>query len=331
MSGTQAPDSVSNPDCAGSIRSLHTFQIDIVHGCQLRCVGCPNSTLLEKVRRVAVEDFRRRLENVDVQYVRCMRLFNFGEPLLHDDLTGILRVIQAQPWTPEILEISTNAQHCNWDDFTTALQTGALTRLVASCDGDGSPESFEALRPPAKWSKLLAFLDKARELRDIHAPDLQLVTRTIVENEEAIQRWNEVLLPLGWEPEYREWKYLPESKENMTGRSLAAPADVCTFVAPSERFGERYHGEVNQLYVDADGTVVPCCAHPAAARLGSLEAQPVSELLRSDARRAFVQQLETDRASMPICNQCEFGPPENPGASFKQISETLVEPIRLVN
>jgi radical SAM protein with 4Fe4S-binding SPASM domain len=314
-----------------ALRSLHTFQIDIVHGCQLRCVGCPNSTLLEKVRRVEVEAFRRRLDNVDVQYIQYMRLFNFGEPLLHEDLTGILQAIQAQPWTPDVLEISTNAQYCNWSDFESALKTGALDRLVVSCDGDGTAESYEALRPPSKWPKLLDFLARAKALRDEHAPNLQLVTRTIVESEEAIKRWNALLLPLGWEPEYREWKYLPESKENMTGREVQAPTDVCTFVAPSERFGERYHDEVNQLYVDADGTVVPCCAHPAAARLGSLDTHRASQLLRSPERQAFVQRLATDRASVPVCNQCEFGPPENPGESFKQISEDLAEPIRVIS
>jgi len=318
-------------DVRNGPRSLHTFQIDIVHGCQLRCVGCPNSTLLEKVRRVDVVEFERRLRNIDVQYIQYMRLFNFGEPLLHNDLTGILRAIQAQPWTPDVLEISTNAQHCNWSDFTSALKTQALDRLVVSCDGDGTPESFETLRPPSKWSKLVAFLERARELRDAHAPNLQLVTRTIVESEAAIRRWDDLLLPLGWEPEYREWKYLPESVENKTGRQVAAPADVCTFVAPSERFGEQYHGEVNQLYVDADGTVVPCCAHPAAARLGSLDSHRASELLNSSVRREFVSRLETDRANVPICNRCEFGPPESPGESFKQISEELIEPVRLVN
>lgn len=314
-----------------NLLSLHTFQIDIVHGCQLRCVGCPNSTLLEKVRRVEVEDFRRCIENVDVEYVQYLRLFNFGEPLLHENLTGIFEVLQDQPWKADVLEISTNAQYCNWEDFESALRMGVLDRLVVSCDGDGTPNSYEKLRPPSKWPKLLDFLRKARALRDECAPNTKLITRTIVEDEAAIQRWNDILLPLGWEPEYREWKVLPESKENMTGRKVSAPADVCTFIAPSERFGERYHGEVNQLYVDANGTVVPCCAHPAARKLGSLMHQTASELLGSPERAAFVSLLENDRASVPICNQCEFGPPESPGESFKQISPDLAEPVRMIN
>lgn len=330
--------------------SLHTFQIDIVHGCQLRCVGCPNSTLLEKVRRVSVEEFRKCLENVDVDHVQILRLFNFGEPLLHNDLTGILGVLQEQKWRADVLEISTNAQFCNWDDFTSALQLQMLDRLVVSCDGDGTPQQYEELRPPSKWNKLLEFLRRAKSIRDQYAPNLELVTRTIVEDEDAMNRWRDILIPLGWEPEFRDWKILPEAKENMTDRQVDVPQDVCTFMAPSDRFSATYHGEVNQLYVDAAGTVVPCCAHPAAGNLGSLKTNRVSELLGSSERSAFIQRLQDDRNSVPICNQCEFGPPEDPGESFRQISPdiagsqveqgagegtetggvTLAEPIRLI-
>ncbi len=311
-------------------RSLHTFQMDIVHGCQLRCVGCPNSTLLEKVRRIEVEDFRRCLRNVDVEYVQLMRLFNFGEPLLHEDLTGIFRVIAEQPWTPEIVEISTNAQYCNWDDFESALSLGVLTQLVVSCDGDGTPADYERLRPPSKWGKLIEFLERAAEIRNRCSPELRLITRTIIDDQDAIQRWNDILLPRGWEPEFRDWKVLPEASENMTGRAVVAPADLCTFVAPSHRFSERYHGEVNLLYVDAFGTVVPCCAHPRAAVLGDLKTQTVTELFASEERKAFIRRLETDRASMPICNACEFGPPEQPGESFERLSPDKVEAVNLI-
>ncbi len=316
--------------CFQKARSLHTFQIDIVHGCQLRCVGCPNSTLMDKVRRIEVEDFRRCIENVDVDHIQYMRLFNFGEPLLHNNLTGIFEVLRAQPWRADTLEISTNAQYCNWEDFTSAVRMGLLDRLVVSCDGDGTPEQYEALRPPSKWKKLIEFLQRAREIRDKYAPDLELVTRTIIEDVEAMNRWRETLEPLGWEPEFRDWKVLPESLENRTGRELLVPQDVCTFVAPSSRFSVLYRGELNQLYVDASGTVVPCCAHPKAADLGNLMEQRATELLSSPKRDAFIKQLETDRSSIPICNACEFGPPESPGDSFRQISPDKAEPVTLL-
>ncbi|MDX1734147.1 MAG: radical SAM protein, partial [Halioglobus sp.] len=203
-----------------AVNSLHTFQMDIVHGCQLRCVGCPNSTIMDKVQRIDPEHFRACLANVDVSFVKHFRLFNFGEPLLHHNLAEIFAIIAEQPWTPEETEISTNAQWCDWDDLEQALAMGVLDRLVVSCDGDGTPEAYERLRPPSKWDKLLEFLERAADIQQRVAPDLNLITRTIVEDEDAMRRWDDVLLSRGWTPEYRDWKILPEAQENRTGRDL---------------------------------------------------------------------------------------------------------------
>jgi len=303
------------------INSLHTFQFDIVHGCQLRCVGCPNSTIMDKVKRIDLDLFRQCMNNVDVDYVNYFRLFNFGEPLLHTNLTGIFNIIGEQPWRAEESEISTNAQWCDWADLESALALGLLDRLVVSCDGDGTPEQYERLRPPGKWDKLIEFLDRVADIQQRVAPKLNLITRTIIEDKEAMERWNKVLVLRGWTPEFRDWKILPEAQENLTGRALTVPNDVCTFVAPSDHFQQLYHGGLHQLYVGANGTVIPCCAHPSAADLGNLRHSKVSELMQNAQRQAFVQRLKTERHSVPVCNACEFGPPEAPGKSFRRLNK----------
>lgn len=50
------------------------------------------------------------------------------------------------------------------------LRLEVLTRLVVSCDGDGTPESYERLRPPSRWERLIEFLERAK-LRDLEACD----------------------------------------------------------------------------------------------------------------------------------------------------------------
>ena len=53
-----------------------------------------------------------------------LRLFNYGEPLLHHDLPGILKVIQASPIEFGLVEISTNAQYVDRDQLEEALSPG---------------------------------------------------------------------------------------------------------------------------------------------------------------------------------------------------------------
>ena len=299
------------------LNDIYDLQFDIVHGCQLRCVGCPNSTLLPKIERISVDDFNICLQNIDVKRIHCMRLFSFGEPLLHKNLSGIISVIPKQKWIVENVEISTNAQYVEWEDFENALKQQVITRLVVSCDGDGTPEEYERLRPPAKWQKLIEFLERARELRDQSSPSLQLATRTIVRTAQDMERWREILVPRGWTPEFRGWMSLPESAQNMTERKLQVPQGPCFFVADPEEFAQHpWPGEIRLLYVDADGTVVPCCTHPRAGVFGNLKRQKFSEILSGRARAAFKAQMAKNRAAMPICGQCDMGGVGHEGPSF---------------
>jgi radical SAM protein with 4Fe4S-binding SPASM domain len=277
------------------IEAIDKFHFEIVKGCQLRCVGCPNSTLQPPVKRIAVADFNFLLGRVDVRHVAYLRLFSFGEPLLHRDLAGIFECIPRQKWRVGRVEISTNAQFADWADLEAAFRTRVLTHLAVSCDGDGTPESYEQLRPPSRWEKLVEFLERARDLRDRYHPEMVLLSRTVCTDPVAQTRWRGVLEPRGWQPKFRDWLYLPESAQNMTGRQIVAPHGTCSFQAVHDR-----------LYVDWDGTVVPCCAHPRAGVLGNLREHTFNEIMHGHARAGFLRSLQDDRSAMPICNVCEF-------------------------
>lgn len=280
------------------------MHFDIVGGCQLRCVGCPNSTLRPKAKPIALADFAQCMANVDVEHIERLQLFNYGEPLLHPDLPGIFRVLADHQDRITRLEISTNAQFVRWKQLEEVMHMKLLTHLAVSCDGDGTPESYERLRPPGRWPKLIEFLSRIGEMRDRIDPDLELFTRTVISERDDIPRWKSVLEPLGWRSEFRGWKILPQSADNPSGRTIVPGRGVCIFVE-----------SLTQLYVAGDGTVVPCCAHPRAGELGSLMTSKWSEIVESQARASFVNELENDRGSMEICSACEFGPAAARGPS----------------
>jgi radical SAM protein with 4Fe4S-binding SPASM domain len=278
--------------------ALERLHFDIVGGCQLKCVGCPNSTILPKVTRIRPAVFATCLANIDVRYVKLFRLFNYGEPLLHDDLPAIFDALAtAARFRVRWLELSTNAQFARWDQIAEVMRRRLLNRLVVSCDGDGTPASYERFRPPGKWETLIEFLAKAKELRDRHDPALELMTRTVYFQPADMARWRGVLEPRGWKPEFRHWINLVGGAEEHSGRDWRPAQGVCSFVE-----------EADQLFVDADGTVVPCCAHPRAGKFGNLCTEKWSEIVAGRARRDFVEMLREDRSAMDICGKCEFGP-----------------------
>ena len=132
-------------------RIMKKVGFDVVHGCQLRCIGCPNSVIQSNIKYISVEDFRICLGNIDVNSVKTFRLFNFGEPLLHPNLVEIVLEIPKQSWTTKDIEISTNAQYFNEDVMTDLFKTNIITHLSVSCDGDGTPDLLYGSDTKLSW------------------------------------------------------------------------------------------------------------------------------------------------------------------------------------
>jgi radical SAM protein with 4Fe4S-binding SPASM domain len=276
---------------------LSTIGFDIVKGCQLRCIGCANATLLGRVEMIDPEFFRTCLYNIDVKAITYFRLFNFGEALLHKKLVDVVKVLadfrSHGPVPIGFVEISTNAQAGNLIQLEQVLKMGTIDRLVVSCDGDGTKEKYETMRPPSKWEKFLHFLDFVRNVKERDDLPIELITRTIVSCQADEERWNELLLPRGWRPEFR-------TRINLPG----APVNNRRGLVPSHR-GRCELSRERYLYVDGDGTVVTCCAHPRVAEYGNLGKSKFSEIINAPPRKDFVETLERRRHEIALCNECD--------------------------
>ena len=273
--------------------TIGTFHFDIVQGCQLRCIGCPNSILLPKIDHITPEAFDACLRNVDVNRVKVMRLFNFGEPFLHPDLKGLLEVLKTQTWKRDRVEVSTNAMIFDEKKLRDVIGSGVVTHLFVSCDGDGTPAEFERLRPPAKWHKLITFLEGAARIKQELGSPIRLGTRNVCNTTEGRNRWTELLQPRGWDPEFRDWLALPNTSGKPWDRDLKVTNKVCWPMSG-----------VN-LVVNALGDVIPCCHYPDMVPMGNLKTQTFSAVHRGALRRQMLNLLKTDRVNDKICGQCE--------------------------
>lgn len=270
------------------IGKLH---IDVVHGCGMRCVGCPNSVRQPKIEYMTENVFGKCLCNIDVKRIETMRFFNFGDPLLHPNLRSLVNMARYAPWKCHEFEVSTSGQYLN-DNLKHVIAVGIINRLVVSCDGDGTPEDYERWRPPAKWDKLMAFLKEAARLKKKFRSGIRLRTRTICKSESGRKRWLKLLLPLGFKPEFRGFIMMPERSGNPLDVPFKMPKGLCRYLRK------------DRLYVDYDGTMVPCCVHPRAFTMGNLTQMKYSEMLVSPERNAAVARMRTDRKNMEICSKC---------------------------
>ena len=267
---------------------LKKIGIDIVHGCQLRCIGCPNSTLKPKIEYCDPVYFGKMLNNIDAK-VEILRLYNFGEPMLHPQLNDIVEIVGKSKLKPKQVEITTNGQYWNNDIFERTFSQKIVTHLYVSCDGDGSIEDYERLRFPAKWKNLIEFMSYIRNLRDKISPNMYLGTRTIADNNSK-DFWRYNLKRMGFIPEFRKWSTRTDT-ENAPWKKRKVPDGLCKFVRNND-----------SLYVDYDGTVVPCCIHPKAGIYGNLLENKASKILIN--RNGFAGIMQTNRKTMDICGKC---------------------------
>jgi len=234
---------------------------------------------------------------VDVAHVKRFAFFNYGEPLLHPELAAIVAVLPRQRWTTDRVEISTNAQNINWSVLEETIKQRVITHFAISCDGNGTPEDYERLRPPAKWAKLVECFQKISEIRDRHHPELQILTRTIIQTRSDRLRWEETLRPFGIIPEFRGWMNLVEASTKPNGDNSPIGRGICHWMSDRP-----------SLYATATGEVVPCCLHPRAGVLGNLLKQKHSDIRKGELRKEFRHQLQHNRSAMEICGRCEAGP-----------------------
>jgi len=273
------------------MREIGKLGFDVVHGCQLRCLGCPNSIRKPKIEYVTVENFKKCLANINVKRVETFRLFVFGEPLLHPNIVELARIARQQKWNCKNLEISTNGQYINDACLRELFKDRFMTRLVVSCDGDGTQASYEKLRPPARWERLILFLRVAKELRDEHNPKVKLITRTIIEKPSHAKRWKQVLKPLGWTPEFRDMLKMPEGG-NPFKKIYKKHSGLCSYMRKP------------RLYVDYNGDVIPCCAHPRAFVMGNLLKQKYTQIVEGEKREHYKVRMKHNRKAMKICGKC---------------------------
>lgn len=271
---------------------LQRLGIDVVGGCQLKCVGCPNSTLDRKIRFTSPEDFNRYLSHVNVSRIEFLKLYNFGEITLHPNLRGIFAQIRRQKWIAKHVEVSTNGQIVDGEKLEAIFSSRLVTRFGVSCDGEGSPEEYEELRYGAKWSKFIDFLVLAKKMQEEHSPKTKMFLKIICTGNKS--KWESLARGFGYAIQWSVWAKPPDAIRFLDA-DIRKVLGVCSHVRSTRV----------RCYVDWDGSVVPCCCHPKAAVFGSLKTQKFTDIYIGSKRKAFIRKLKRDRTAYHACGRCE--------------------------
>ncbi len=138
------------------------INIESTNHCNLDCSFCNRRDVVgNNLLHMSLSNFEMimsKLKN-DGHYLENAKLMGLGEPMLHpkfDKMSGILK-----SYFPDCnLLVATNCQYKMPPWFEKSLEY--IDNMYFSIDGYG--ERYEKDRAPAKWSKLIDFLNSFREI-----------------------------------------------------------------------------------------------------------------------------------------------------------------------
>ena len=169
-------------------------KLDMVGRCQLRCIMChfahpefqenPATMGRDLLEKVAGEIFPLAHDVV---------LSSSAEPLLAPELPRALEL--CREYEVPSFHFSTNAINLTAGIIEKCIEV-QMPLLTISIDG-GTKETFESIRKPMKWSKMMSRFDRVREMREKHNSQYPIVSATTVLMRRTIREMPQLVRIMG--------------------------------------------------------------------------------------------------------------------------------------
>ena len=289
-----------------NLEKISYVYLETTNYCNLKCSFCNREEVIGKLEHMPIEKFKKLLENIKDQPVKEAKLMGMGEPFLHPDFANICSIFKE--YFPEaFLIVATNCQYKFNDKFSEALKN--IDLLYFSIDG--YKESYERDRAPAKWSKLITFLDS---FKDSNRYDCRVTINYVVNqnNINDIQKiHDEILIPYNLEElrlniaqDWSENKNLFSGYNDNQINYLINNWQKNIKGKSKWNFDECFWPK-NGLYVTVDGRVLMCALNTSTQGFGNIFYQSIDEIRNS---HEYVKLKKGCQRNKPTehCSKCSY-------------------------
>lgn len=289
--------------------------IETTNYCNLSCSFCNRTEAIDKLMSMTIPNFKILLDKIKHFPITEAKLMGMGEPFFHPEYSEICRLFKNTFPNCRIIS-STNCQYRISNNFKESLKY--LDVLYLSIDG--YKESYEKYRKPAKWSKLIEFLD---EFEKIYHFDCEIVINYIVnpDNVFDIQKVNDEIfskykfinklwinIAQNWSEDEKmvsgytdeQIKYLQSWKDNIKGKDKWDYKD-CFWPQTG-------------LYITVNGDVKVCCLNTDTQSFGNIFESEFDE-------------IRNTKRYIDVKNGCEANKPTEhcKNCSYKELTPLLYE------
>ena len=290
--------------------------LETTNYCNLDCSFCNRSDVIGSLKHMSLEDWGKLLDGIKHHPIKEAKLMGMGEPLLHPQFDEICRMFK-EVFPNCKLIVATNCQYNIKEglEFRRKLQECMkyIDMLYFSIDGWG--ESYERDRAPAKWSKLLKFLEEFKTINRYDCKvvvnyvvnaynvyDIEKVDKLRIDNKLGMLRlniaqiWDEDakmsddIVTSGYSQKQLDYLKINWSK-NIMGKSEWDFKD-CFWVNSA-------------LYTTVDGDVKVCCLNTGAKPFGNLFENTIDEIRLTEDYQNVKQGCNTNNPTSH-CKNCSY-------------------------
>tara|TARA_B100001113_G_scaffold346261_1_gene336945 strand:+ start:168 stop:1082 length:915 start_codon:yes stop_codon:yes gene_type:complete len=146
--------------------------LETTNYCNLGCSFCNREEVIGPLKHMSLENWGKLLDGIKHHPIKEAKLMGMGEPMLHPQFDEICKMFkEAFPKCKVI--VATNCQYNISDKFKECLKY--IDMLYFSIDG--YEKNYERDRAPAKWKKLIRFLD---QFKSVERYDCDIVVNYVV-------------------------------------------------------------------------------------------------------------------------------------------------------
>jgi len=290
--------------------------LETTNYCNLDCSFCNRMDVIGPLKHMSLEDWGKLLDGIKHHPIEEAKLMGMGEPMLHPQFDEVCRIFK-ETFPNSKLIVATNCQYNIKEglEFRRKFQECMKYIDMLYFSIDGYKEHYERDRAPAKWSKLLKFLDDFKTINrydcDIvvnyvvnayNVDDIEKVDKLREENNlgklrlNIAQIWDENssitndMATSGYNP--KDLDYLRDSwGDNIMGKSKWDFED-CFWVK-------------NGLYTTVEGDVKMCCMNTGAKSLGNLFDNSIDEIRLTSDYEKIKNGCKTNNPTSH-CKNCSY-------------------------
>jgi MoaA/NifB/PqqE/SkfB family radical SAM enzyme len=284
--------------------------LETTNYCNLDCSFCNRDEVIGPLKHMSLEDWGKLLDGIKHHPIQEAKLMGMGEPMLHPQFDEVCRMFK-EVFPKCKLIVATNCQYNINDKFRECMKY--IDMLYFSIDG--YKESYERDRAPAKWSKLLKFLE---QFKSVERYDCDVVVNYVVNayNVQDIEKVDKL----------RKENNLGQLRLNIAqiwDADIKMSDDIATSGYTEEDLNylrENWNKQImgkskwdfkdcfwvnNAIYTTVEGNVKMCCMNTGAEPFGNLFENSIDEIRLMDDYQNVKKGCQTNNPTSH-CQNCSY-------------------------